>query len=121
MIPLGELQGQHPQADHKIHRGQTIAKSLPDDEQLHFNGNGTVSNGHNEGEFIYTQNIQLSCICSLIQKRLASCVSKVAATAAMHVGCKFEISPSTYHYPQPLCSLKKGHNFLYSLAVFTAY
>ena len=58
VIPSGELQGQHPQADHKINQGQTIAKSLPDDEQLHFNGNGTVSNGHNEGEFIYIQNSQ---------------------------------------------------------------
>jgi len=56
VIPSGELQGQHPRADHKIHQGQTTQKSLPDDEQLHFNGNGAVSNGHNEGEFIYIQN-----------------------------------------------------------------
>ena len=62
IIPSGELQGQHPLADHKIHQEQAIAKSLPDDEQLHFNGNGTVSNGHNEGEFIQTQNMQTSCI-----------------------------------------------------------
>ena len=59
IIPSGELQGQHPQADHK---GQTTQKSLPNDERLHLNGNDTVSNGHNEGEFIHAQNMSQSCM-----------------------------------------------------------
>ena len=49
-IPLGELQAQH-QADHKVHQGQAITRSLSADG--HLRTNGVVCNGQHESKFIF--------------------------------------------------------------------